>query len=619
MLELAVDHGSLIAHSVGGAFRFECELGGVAYGEAIVLDGAGRRASVRSEWGAGTIRHTADADFIASATGQVVVDPLIETIFALGFRPAVLDWADVAFNGRHLNYCVVAEEGFWAGDSDIVAWLVDAYTWEVSEFGYVDGTSRAWYQPSIGACREWGLYLVAATRRNNNGRRDVVARRRSGNTSFMYPTFVVDGHTASYDCDQASVCGDGRPSAPFIPAFRIASTRDYGTDRDVVIRTLNRQYVLGPVQHVAASPSFDESEPAFATATGLEPMIGSWGLTWRERDLTTGQESIHVQRYHLAAGVVVPDFVAYVAPSGATLGRPDISEPLGVRAPNGEPYYVVATTLTDAAGSRIQAILCAEGQTRSVTNLRLKLHEDDTQSQWFPRLAGLDDGFAMAYMESDPAPGSPRTGYVSTFEVHDDVLAVSERRMLLAGHGIQAMTGVASMRSGGQGQRGDYLVGYAVSTPPAYRVSARVFEPHAQRAIGVQYCYGNPNSTGERGFLAAYGTRDTTSAKLLHASDLPASSLGFFLASQSVGVGAPPGTSGIVCVGGSIGRYSNMAALSSTSGDLSLWIDPAQLVQPSGPVPALAGSQWAFQCWHRDSAGGSATSNFTNAVRITFE
>ena len=32
-----------------------------------------------------------------------------------------------------------------------------------------------------------------------------------------------------------------------------------------------------------------------------------------------------------------------------------------------------------------------------------------------------------------------------------------------------------------------------------------------------------------------------------------------------------------------------------------------------------AGETWSFQTWHRDSAGGQATSNFTDAVGVTFD
>jgi hypothetical protein len=40
--------------------------------------------------------------------------------------------------------------------------------------------------------------------------------------------------------------------------------------------------------------------------------------------------------------------------------------------------------------------------------------------------------------------------------------------------------------------------------------------------------------------------------------------------------------------------------------------------QPNGTVPVMAGETWSFQCWHRDVAGGAATSNFSEGVSLTF-
>ena len=38
----------------------------------------------------------------------------------------------------------------------------------------------------------------------------------------------------------------------------------------------------------------------------------------------------------------------------------------------------------------------------------------------------------------------------------------------------------------------------------------------------------------------------------------------------------------------------------------------------SGTVGTMVGDTWNFQVWYRDAVGGSATSNFTDAVSVTF-
>lgn len=138
-------------------------------------------------------------------------------------------------------------------------------------------------------------------------------------------------------------------------------------------------------------------------------------------------------------------------------------------------------------------------------------------------------------------------------------------------------------------------------------------------AQAFQYCDGNPNSTGDRGFITLYGDRSTTSAKTLTASALPLNSVGFFINGQGfANIANPGGSLGVLCVGGSIGRYSASAASSGSTGTITMPIDPTMLQTPTGPVPALVGQFWQFQLWHRDSVGGVAVSNFTNACTLLF-
>ncbi len=58
---------------------------------------------------------------------------------------------------------------------------------------------------------------------------------------------------------------------------------------------------------------------------------------------------------------------------------------------------------------------------------------------------------------------------------------------------------------------------------------------------------------------------------------------------------------------------------SGPDGSISLTVDPQNLSTATGTTAAMAGQIWNFQAWHRDSVGGSPTSNFTNAVTILFE
>ncbi|MEZ6015013.1 MAG: hypothetical protein R3F49_07870 [Planctomycetota bacterium] len=141
-------------------------------------------------------------------------------------------------------------------------------------------------------------------------------------------------------------------------------------------------------------------------------------------------------------------------------------------------------------------------------------------------------------------------------------------------------------------------------------------------AIGTSYC--GPavnNATGQPGVLAVFGsdvaaTNDVT----LAADSLPPSGLGYFLASRSQDLVAMPGVSiGNLCLGAPVGRFDGAAQSSGATGRIVQAIDLTALPFAGGAQSAQAGESWNFQCWYRDSLVGLATSNFTDAVSVTFQ
>ena len=141
--------------------------------------------------------------------------------------------------------------------------------------------------------------------------------------------------------------------------------------------------------------------------------------------------------------------------------------------------------------------------------------------------------------------------------------------------------------------------------------------------LGTNYCGPSvANSTGASAILTAQGSNSVaTNGLTLSASALPINAFGFFLASQTQGfVMNPGGSAGNLCLGGAIGRYVGAGQIqnSGQAGAFSLTLDLAMVPQPSGFVSVAPGDNWNFQTWYRDSVGGTATSNFTDGVNLTF-
>ncbi|MEM8710572.1 MAG: lectin-like protein [Planctomycetota bacterium] len=141
-------------------------------------------------------------------------------------------------------------------------------------------------------------------------------------------------------------------------------------------------------------------------------------------------------------------------------------------------------------------------------------------------------------------------------------------------------------------------------------------------ALGDVACSSNANSTGLPGTIQADGSRDVQDNDVaLVASSLPLGSFGFFITSDTPASLSLPGLSeGILCLGGSIGRYVGPGQIqnSGSTGAFELQIDLGNVPTPVGPVSVSRGETRFFQAWYRDSIGGSPTSNFTNGMSISF-
>ena len=146
--------------------------------------------------------------------------------------------------------------------------------------------------------------------------------------------------------------------------------------------------------------------------------------------------------------------------------------------------------------------------------------------------------------------------------------------------------------------------------------------------IGTIYCNSNPNSTGVNTSMSLLGSASAAANDLtMVAGNLPTGTFGFFLYSGTQGFAANPGGSqGNLCVGGAIGRFVGAGQIknSGAGSDISLstaaseW-DLGALPAPTGSVAAMAGDSANFQAWHRDSVAGTAVSNFSDGITVTWQ
>lgn len=136
--------------------------------------------------------------------------------------------------------------------------------------------------------------------------------------------------------------------------------------------------------------------------------------------------------------------------------------------------------------------------------------------------------------------------------------------------------------------------------------------------LGTPYCSANQNSTGGIGTTVATGSAAAANNDVtLGARGLPPGQFGIFAVSRDAG--QTPLNAGILCLGGTLGRYSAPGQIfqADAGGAADLSIDLMAIPQGGVTVPALAGETWRFQAWHRDIVGGQATSNLALPTAVT--
>lgn len=145
--------------------------------------------------------------------------------------------------------------------------------------------------------------------------------------------------------------------------------------------------------------------------------------------------------------------------------------------------------------------------------------------------------------------------------------------------------------------------------------------------IGDQICDpAVPNSTGLPARLWATGSELVASNDVtLQLVDAPANVLALaFNSREENTVLNPGGSMGNLCIFSvAMGRHNALALNTSAAGTGQFVLDLIDLpYEPGFTTTVLAGETWYWQVWYQDNVGGGAftnTSNFSNAVRVTFQ
>jgi hypothetical protein len=633
-----------------GLLRFvHPELGEVQYGAAIAFDANGRRTDVSRHWTGEGIELRVPAEFVASATLPLTIDPVIAT-FRNDFGVADDGSADIVYLPETHEYMVCWEEFTSAVNGDVYVTKFTSVSLVQSGALAVEMGTANWTDPRIAYTNGHERALVVATV-NPNG---IGGANGSVAGGLVDPTaFTLDGSTftiSTVGATKSGACvgGNSRVST-FGTHFCVAWAFHVAAgDADLQYRIVD-----GDGSFVTSIVTIDSSaendvQPAISASQGNTNLPGDfWTLVWIRDADDNGRGEVWARcigwdgSTALGAG-------NFQVNANTQLARPSVTSRFNeLLQVGGDRPAIVAYdrsfgSVAHPSGLQrsIYMQVVTDGAAGPIVGLNTTLEDFDAQlDQWGASIVREGKGFFVTYAEESwAAIGFENWDmYAAAGSIVDlgasVKFALSERHLTLASgfapeydgrvcsmvdsnavttHDNGAVIWTEETATAGFGKlRGALLESITLDVSP-------------DRAVGVQYCHTNPNSVGTYGgrnksWLWVEGTRSAAQPHVVRAVDLPQNSFGYLLVSATTGdVNLAGGSQGRLCLGGSIGRYVSAIANSGPSGLISTSIDPTALPQPTGSVAALPGQTWNFQLWHRDSVGGFSTSNFTNGCAVTF-
>lgn len=604
----------------GEGFRFSGPDGDVGYGAAIAFDGAGARTAVETAIDGETIVLTVPASFVQAAEGPITIDPVIETYTVDTTNNDQTD-CDVAYDLTSDTFIYVFEDTFSSTDPDLYYRRLEPDGTQASA-GWINLSADLWRDPSIANLNHADSCLVVAVRETVGGP-EIVGRILDITDNSVDPVLVI-GNTSNvpggttWDNENPDVGGNSSTATSSV--FMVVWTREFEDgDSFPRYRTVSATGVLGNVRAAETGNDINYREVVISESTGNPSTVNLWNVVYREDD-SNGDEQIRGFQLDAAGGVATPPDTIRDVGSTERIRDLDVSDGLDLEGL--DPTYIVAYDDFEPSLADVEILVCRGTNLRSVVDLNRQEHAIETRNQDLTHIGTSRADFVVSYMERDGGVWIP---YVSTLDLtYLDLVGVSERRTPL-GDGWSNMNGgakIASRFSGGNIFSRWSGIGFSVETAGTtngFDVLGVTHSADQPYAPAFQYCDGEPNSTGDRGFLTLYGNRNTTSTKTLTASGCPPMQFSLLVVgTNSDLVPNVGGGEGTLCVGGNLGRYTSQITQFDADGQASFSVDPTAIPSGIAITPAMSGDFLRWQLWHRDF-NGAQTSNLTNAVLLRFD
>jgi hypothetical protein len=613
VVELSVD-SELRMEARGDGLTFAGELGRVDYSGAIAIDGDGRRLALETRRVEGELHLVVPAEFVASATLPLVIDPVITTWTVN--NGATDDYqADIAYDASQNRFLVVFERAFSLTDSDVWGELFSPATGTAipGSGAYIDFTGNSWRTPRCANNRIASQFLVVAEVSGTVS--EIWGRTREAEDTTQGSQFQISSSGGSKQ--NPDVGGDPVTSGPTYYCVVWERVASFASDHDIharLVRTDSSLLGASTILVDNSSASYDRA-PTISKHDGLAP-FGSqtWNIAW-SRLFSTSDWDIRGAQILWDGTVVTPSFS--VDFSALDHRSPEVSAPVEPTA-DGRPYAVVYEDY--GAQVTVVARILAGDRSFAVGNLSALQGTPSNLADILPCVETDGTHFAVAWSQQYVPGSSDYDVYARGFYYTGSTLHLSDTQVNLAFSGTyEGNTRITALY--GEGYTSTWFGAVWTDSAGVGDIEAATYSLPLGHGpfLGSAYCSpAVPNSTGVGARIEVQGSGNAGGQPLrLIAYQLPQNVSCYFLGSPVANAATTPASSGIVCVGNPLSRFNGPGQVgnSGSAGRVELDVDTLAIPLPAGGTLVLtSGTTYHFQAWYRDGA----TNNLSDARAVTF-
>jgi hypothetical protein len=648
-LSLRIDvETELVGHESDGTLYFlHPELGHIAYGSAFVLDATGKREPIERRWNGSSIELTVPASFLASATFPVTIDPVVNA-FNSTFGTADDQSPDITFAGRTDRYWVVWQDYTSATNADAYVTRFTAGGVQEATF-IIDGSADHWTNPKIayhyGSDRLLVVASVEVGGAGGSGRILGQLVDASAGATIGTPFIISSIGFRKRWPDVGGNNWDSTTNAHFCVAWSFEAAAG---NHNPQYRMVNWDGTMVTSIETVDSSADDDIHTTLSDSQGDSELFGDWWtMAWVRDTNADGRGQVFARRV-VWSGSTTLGAGNFLVEGSSNCEFPSVSSRLdNDLVAVGDRPSIVAWSQRFSSGTHpsgfqrsIYARVVTDGQAFASNSVSFTLEDVDLELDQFGVCVATDgDAFYLTY--SEEYWGSVGSGDWDTYMLSGHLtqtssnafLALAERHQNMSfssapeldcrvatrwdGESVTFSDDGAAIWTRSQGASGGGLYGQTLEVP--------TIDVGPNIAVGAQFCDANPNSSTSAysddvsSWVWIEGSQALGSGHAVRCVDIPLNSTGYLIASTTaINVNMPGGSLGRLCLGGS-GRYVNAVQNSGASGTYVTFVNPMNIPQPTGFVSAAPGETWLFQYWHRDSVGGVAVSNFSNAARVMFQ